>query len=150
MHPRLTPRAFRHPVSKETIRRDLLLSAAGITFVVAAFVYFVLIPLLGDAGVVGDLRYNAAFNLVACGFILAVTHLAAHGKGALLLVPAGLGALVLGLFLLGSALATSHLGPSTQGAAVALFMCAAADLAAGISTLVGAGLGLSAGPTSRA
>jgi len=29
MHPRLTPRAFRHPVSKETIRRDLLLSAAG-------------------------------------------------------------------------------------------------------------------------
>ena len=93
MHPRLTPRAFRHPVSKETIRRDLLLSAAGITFAVAALVYFVVIPLLGDTGAPGDLRSNAAFNLVVCGFILAVTHLAAHGKGAFLLVPAGLGAL---------------------------------------------------------
>jgi hypothetical protein len=149
MHPRLTPRAFRHPVSKETIRRDLLLSAAGITFVVAALMYFVVIPLVGDAIGVGDLRYNAAFNLVVCGFILAVTHLVAHGKGALLLVPAGLGALVLGLVLLGSAVAASHHGPSAQGAAVALFVCAAADLAAGVSTLVGAGLGPSAAPTSR-
>src|SRR5205085_960051 len=77
MHPRLTPRAFRHPVSKETIRRDLLLSAAGISFAVAALVYFVVIPLLGAAIAVGD-------------------------------------------------------------------------LAAGVSTLVGAGLGLSAGPTRRA
>jgi hypothetical protein len=150
MHPRLTPRAFRHPVSKETIRRDLLLSAAGITFAVAALVYFVVIPLVGDAIAVGDLRSNAAFNLVVCGFILAVTHLAAHGKGALLLVPAGLGALVLGLVLLGSASAASHHGPSTQGAAVALFVCVAGDLAAGVSTLVGAALGLSAAPTSRA
>ena len=150
MHPRLTPRAFRHPVSKETIRRDLLLSAAGITFAVAALVYFVVIPLLGDARVPGDLGSNAAFNLVVCGFILAVTHLAAHGKGALLLVPAGLGALVLGLVLLGSAVAASQHGPSTQGAAVALFVCVAGDLAAGVSTLVGAGLGLSATPTNRA
>jgi hypothetical protein len=150
MHPRLTPRAFRHPVSKDTIRRDLLLSAAGITFVVAALVYFVVIPLLADAMGVGDLRSTAAFNLVMCGVILAVTHLAAHGKGVLLLVPAGLGVLILGFVLLGSALAASHLGPSTQGAAVALFVCAAGDLAAGVSTLVGAGLGLSAAPTSRA
>jgi hypothetical protein len=111
--------------------------------------YFVVIPLVGDAIGVGDLRYNAAFNLVVCGFILAVTHLVAHGKGALLLVPAGLGALVLGLVLLGSAVAASHHGPSAQGAAVALFVCAAADLAAGVSTLVGAGLGPSAAPTSR-
>src|SRR5438067_9061686 len=81
MHPRLAPRAFRHPVSKETVRRDLLLSAAGITFAVAALVYFVVIPLPGVAAGVGGLRYNAAFNLVVCGFILAVTHLAAHGKG---------------------------------------------------------------------
>ena len=150
MHPRLTPRAFRHPVSKETIRRDLLLSAAGITFAVAALVYFVVIPLLGDASGLGDLRSKAAFNLVVCGLILAVTHLAAHDKGAFLLVPAGLGALVLGLVLLGSALAASHHGPSTQGAALALFVCVAGDLAAGVATLVGAGLGLSAAPTSRA
>jgi hypothetical protein len=150
MHPRLTPRAFRHPVSKETMRRDLLLSAAGITFAVAALVYFVVIPLVGDAIALGDLRSNAAFNLVVCGLILAVTHLAAHGKGAFLLVPAGLGGLVLGLFLLGSAVAASHQGPSTQGAGVALFVCAAGDLAAGVSTLIAVGLGLSATPTSRA
>ena len=150
MHPRLTPRAFRHPVSKDTIRRDLLLSAAGITFAVAALVYFVVIPLLGPAAVPGDLRSSAAFNLVVCGLILAVTHLAAHGKGVFLLVPAGLGALVLAFVLLGSAVAASHDGSGTQGAAVALFVCAAGDLAAGVSTLVGAGLGLPAAPTSRA
>src|SRR5205085_7180946 len=149
MHPRLTPRAFRHPVSKETIRRDLLLSAAGITFVVAALVYFVVIPLLADATAVGDLRYNAAFNLVVCGFILAVTHLAAHGKGVFLLVPAGLAALVLGVFLLGGALAAGQHGPSTQGALVALFVCAAGDLVAGVLTLVGVVLGLPAATTGR-
>ena len=103
-----------HPRLEEYL--NAWLSAAGITFAVAAFVYFVVIPLLGNARAVGDLRYNAAFNLVVCGLILAVTHLAAQGKGVFLLVPAGLGALVLGLFLLGSALAASHHGPSTQGA----------------------------------
>src|SRR5437868_2072312 len=60
MHPRLAPRAFRHPVSKETIRGDLLLSAGGITFVVAVLVFFVVIPLLGGASEVGGLRYNAS------------------------------------------------------------------------------------------
>src|SRR5437764_14273408 len=100
MHPRLAPRAFRHPVSKETIRRDLLLSAAGITFAVAALMYFVVMPLPGVAAVVGDLGYTAAFNLVVCGIILAVSNLAAQGKGGFLLVPASLAASVAGFDLL--------------------------------------------------
>jgi hypothetical protein len=70
--------------------------------------------------------------------MLGATFLARSSVRTSLAVIAGIGALLLGLFLLDAAFAFTNHGPSMQDVAAVLFVCVGGDWLAGLLALVGA------------
>jgi di/tricarboxylate transporter len=123
----------------------MLLFGAGIIFVVGIVVSVWVIPRVAtDPVATPDSAIPSFWANVIAGVLVGVVMLTAsftsrsRARIALLWL-AGVGALVLGLFLLDAAFAFASHGPSMQGVSVALFGCVGGCLVAEVLAVIGAG-----------
>jgi hypothetical protein len=126
--------------------RVMLLIGAGIIFVIVLIVSVWVIPraaadispIASPEGAVSSFWTFTIANVLFGLAMLGATFLTRSGVSIALLVFAGLGAFLFGLWLLDGAFAFAHHGPSMQAVTVVLFACVGGDWLAGISAFVGA------------
>ncbi len=127
------------------VGRVMLPIGAGILFIIALIVSVWVIPLAAtdtspiaspESAVSSFWTFTIA-NVLFGLAMLGATFLARSGASIALLVFAGLGALLFGLWLLDGAFAFANHGPNMQAVTVVLFACVGGDWLAGVLAFVG-------------
>ncbi len=126
--------------------RVILLIGVGIIAVIALIVSFWVIPraaadtspIASPEGAVSSLLTFTIANIIIGLSILGAAFFAKGGGGVALLVFAGIGAIIFGLWMLDGAYSFTNHGPSMQPVAIVMFACAAGDGLAGLLAFVGA------------
>ena len=127
------------------VGRVILLIGAGIIFVIVLIVSMWVIPraaadtspLASPESAVSSFWTFTIANVLFGLAMLGAIFLARSGWGTALLVFAGLGALLFGLWLLDGAFSFVNHGPSMQAVTVTLFACVGGELLAGILAFAG-------------
>ncbi len=126
--------------------RVMLLVGAGIIFVIVLIVSMWVIPraaadtspIASPEGAVNSFWTFAIANVFFGLAMLGATFLARSGVSTALLLIAGFGTLLFGLWMLDGAFAFTNHGPSMQDVTVVLFACVGGDWLAGMLAFVGA------------
>jgi hypothetical protein len=126
--------------------RVILLIGAGIIFVIVLIVSVWVIPraaadtspIASPEGAVSSFWTFTIANILFGLAMLGATFLARGGVSTALLVFAGSGALLFGLWMLDGAFAFANHGPSMQAVTVVIFACVGGEWLAGILAFVGA------------
>ena len=126
--------------------RVMLLIGAGIIFVIVLIVSVWVIPrvatdtspIASPESAVNSFWVFAIANVLFGLAMLGATFFARGSMSTVLLVFAGFGALLFGLWLLDGAFAFAEHGPSMQGVTAVLFACVGGDWLAGMLAFVGA------------